>query len=60
VVGRTGALQKVDIPSPVERYLGRPLESSFDQATYIEYHSRYSVDACPKSVDVHPDVCDSV
>jgi hypothetical protein len=58
--GRTEALQKVDIPSPVERYLGRPMESSFDQLMYIKYHSQYSVDACPKSVDVHPDVCDPV
>jgi hypothetical protein len=60
VAGPTEALQKVDIASPIERYLGRPMESSFDQLIYLEYHSRYSVDACSKSAEVHSDVCDPV
>jgi hypothetical protein len=50
------ALKKVDIPSSLERYLGRPTDSSFDELTYLEYHSRYSVDEHHNSDDAHRDV----
>jgi hypothetical protein len=55
-----GALEKIDIPSPLERYFGRPIDSSYDQLTYIDYHSRYSVGALPASCDVDKDVCEPV
>jgi hypothetical protein len=51
------ALKKVDIPSSLERCLGRPMDSSFDALTYLEYHSRYSVDEHQNSDDAHRDVC---
>jgi hypothetical protein len=54
------ALEKIDIPSPLERYFGRPIDSSYDQWTYIDYHSRDSVDAHPASCDVDIDVCEPV
>jgi hypothetical protein len=38
------ALKKVDIPNSLERYLGRPTDSLFDELAYLEYQSRYSVD----------------
>jgi hypothetical protein len=40
-------LEKIDIPSPLERYFGRLTDSSYDQLACIDYHSRYSVDARP-------------
>jgi hypothetical protein len=58
--GRTEAVQRADISSPVEKYFGRPMESPFDQLTSLEYHSRYSVDALPKSVVVHRAICNPV
>jgi hypothetical protein len=38
-----GAVDEVDVPSPLERYFGRPIDDSYDELTYLEYHSRYSV-----------------
>jgi hypothetical protein len=54
------ALEKTDIPGPLERYFGRPIDSSYDQLTYIDSESRYSVDARPASCDVDKDVCEPV
>jgi hypothetical protein len=54
------AVEKVDVPSSLETYLGRPVESSFDRWTYLEYHSWYSIADHPTSLDVDPDVCDPV
>jgi hypothetical protein len=54
------ALEKIDIPSSLERYFGRPIDSSYDQLTYIDYHSRHSVDARPASCDVDKNVCEPV
>jgi hypothetical protein len=51
-------LGKIDIPSPLERYFGRPIKSSYDQLTYIDYPSQYSVDARTASCDVDKDVCE--
>jgi hypothetical protein len=51
------ALQKIGIPSSLEKYLGRPTDSSFDELTYLEYYSRYSVDDHQNSDDAHRDVC---
>jgi hypothetical protein len=48
------ALEKIDIPGPLERYFGSPSNSSCD------YHSPYSVDAGPVSFNVDKDVCESV
>jgi hypothetical protein len=58
--GPGDALEKIDIPSPLERYFVRPIDSSYDQLTYIDYHSRYSVDARPPFCDVDKDVCEPV
>jgi hypothetical protein len=58
--GLGDALEKSGIPNPLERYFGRPIDSSYDQLTYIDYHSRYSVDACPASCDVDKNVCEPV
>jgi hypothetical protein len=41
--GLGDALEKINIPSPLERDFSRPIDSSYDQLTYIDYHSRYSV-----------------
>jgi hypothetical protein len=55
------AVEKVDIPSSLETFLGRPTDSSSDQLTYLEYHSRsFIVDYPTSSPDVHPDVCNPV
>jgi hypothetical protein len=56
--GPDDALEKIDIPSPLERYFGRPIDRSYDQLTYIDSRSRYSVDARPASCDVDKDVCE--
>jgi hypothetical protein len=48
------ALEKIDIPGPLERYFGRPIDSSCD------YHSRSSVDARPASFNGDKDVCEPV
>jgi hypothetical protein len=53
-VGPADAVKNVDIPSPLESSLGRPTDSSFDQLTYIERHSRYSIVDHPISPDAHP------
>jgi hypothetical protein len=58
--GPADALDKVDVPSPLERYLGRPTDNSFNQVTYLEYHSRYDLDSHPRSSDVHTGVCQAV
>jgi hypothetical protein len=58
--GPGGALEKIDIPSPLKRYFGRPIDSSYDQLTYIDYHSRYFVDTRPASYDLDKDVCEPV
>jgi hypothetical protein len=54
------ALEKIDISSPLKRYFGRPIDTSYDQLTYLDYHSRYSVDTRPASCDVDEDVCEPV
>jgi hypothetical protein len=53
-------LEKIDIPSPLERHFGRPIDSSYDHLTYIDCHSRHSVDARPASCDVDKAVCEPV
>jgi hypothetical protein len=58
--GPGDALEKIDTPSPLERYFGRPIDSSYDQSSYIDYHSRYSVDVRPASCDVDKDVSQPV
>jgi hypothetical protein len=58
--GSGDALEKIDIPSPLERYFGRPIDSSYDHLTFIDYHSRYSVDAFPASCNVEKDACEPV
>jgi hypothetical protein len=54
------ALEKIDIPRPLERYFDRPIDSSYDQLIFLDYHSRYSVDAHLASCDVDKDVCEPV
>jgi hypothetical protein len=54
------AFEKIDIQSPLERYFGRPIDSSYDQLTSLDCHSRYSVDVCPASYDIDKDVCEPV
>jgi hypothetical protein len=58
--GPSDALEKIDIPSLLERYFGRPIDSSYNQLTSIDCHSRYYVDARPASCDVDKDVCKPV
>jgi hypothetical protein len=58
--GLGDALENIDISSPLERYFGRPIDSSYDQLTYIDYHSRYSVNTRPASCDVDKNVCQPV
>jgi hypothetical protein len=58
--GPGDALEKINIPSLLERYFGRPIDSSYGQLTYIDYHSRYFVDARPASCDADKDVCEHV
>jgi hypothetical protein len=58
--GPGDALEKIDIPSPLDRYFGRLIDSSYDQLTSIDCHSQYSVDARPASCDVDKDVCEPV
>jgi hypothetical protein len=55
---RADALQKVDVPSPLERYLGRPRDSSFHDLTDLDDHSRCCVDDHSIFSDVHRDVCE--
>jgi hypothetical protein len=54
------ALEKIDIPRPLERYFDRPIDSSYDQSFFLDCHSRCSVDAHPASCDVDRDVCEPV
>jgi hypothetical protein len=56
--GPGDALEKIDIPSPLEGCFGCLIDSSYEQLTYIDYHSRYSVDTRPASCDVDRDVCE--
>jgi hypothetical protein len=58
--GPGDALEKIVIPSPLERYFNRPIDSSYDQSTYIDYHPRQSVDPLPAPCDVDKDVCEPV
>jgi hypothetical protein len=58
--GPGDALEKVNIPSPLERYFGRPIDSSYDQLTDIDDHPRYSVDARPASYGIDKDVCEPI
>jgi hypothetical protein len=60
ISGPSDASEKIDVPSPLERYFGHPIDSSYDQLTYIDHYSRYSVDAGPASCDVDKDVCEPV
>jgi hypothetical protein len=41
--GRRDALEKVDSPSPLERYLLRPESELLTPVTYADYYARYSV-----------------
>jgi hypothetical protein len=34
ISGLGDALEKINIPSPLERYFGRPIDSSYDQLAY--------------------------
>jgi hypothetical protein len=54
------AVENVDIRIPIEKYFGHPTNNSFDQLTYLEYQSRYSIVDHPTFADIHPDVCDPV
>jgi hypothetical protein len=56
--GTSDSLHKIDIPSPLERYFGRPKDYRDDQLTDLECCSRYSVDDCATSADAFPDVCE--
>jgi hypothetical protein len=47
-----------DEPSALERYLGRAVQSAFDQSTYVEYSSRFSVDARPATEEMQSDCCE--
>jgi hypothetical protein len=58
--GSGDALEQIDIPSPLERYFGRPIDRSYHQLTFIDYHSRYSVGTSATSCDVDKDVCEPV
>jgi hypothetical protein len=58
--GPDDALDKIDVPSPLERYFGWLTDDSYDELTCLEYHSRYSVDALLKSSESCPDVCQPV
>jgi hypothetical protein len=58
--GPGDALEKIDIPSPLEKYFRHPIDNSYDQLTYIDYRYRYSVDTRPASCDVDKDVCEPV
>jgi hypothetical protein len=53
--GPRDALEKVDLPSPLERYLLRPEVELFTPLTYVEYYARYSVDARATSARAIPD-----
>jgi hypothetical protein len=53
-------LEKIEIPSPLERYFGRPTDILNDQLTYVDHQSRYSVDARLASCDVDKDICKPV
>jgi hypothetical protein len=50
--GPDGALEKINLPSPLERQFGCPTDSSYDQLISIDHHSRHSLDAQPSSSDV--------
>jgi hypothetical protein len=53
-------VESVGIPSPIEKYLGRPTDSSFDHLTYLDYHSWYFIVDHPTSPDTHPNVYNPV
>jgi hypothetical protein len=42
--GPDDALDKVDVPSPLEAYFGRPTQDSYHELIDLEEHSRYSMD----------------
>jgi hypothetical protein len=52
------ALMKVDSPSPLERYLGRSADESFDHLTYADYYANYSVDSKASSDQSPRDICE--
>jgi hypothetical protein len=58
--GRADALPMVDVLSPLERCLGRPRDSVFHHLTYLDDHSRCSVDDHSASSGVHWDICEPV
>jgi hypothetical protein len=45
------ALQKVEIPSPLERYFRRPRGPPYDPMTFLEYHSNYVSQPLTESSD---------
>jgi hypothetical protein len=58
--GPGDALEKIDIPSPLKRYFGSLIDSSYDQLAYLDYYFWHSVDARPASCDGDKDVCEPV
>jgi hypothetical protein len=58
--GPADAVEKGNIPNPIEKCLGRLTDSSFDQLTYHGCHFRYSIVDYPTSPDAHSDVCNPV
>jgi hypothetical protein len=58
--GPGDALEKTGIPSPLERYFGRPVDRGYDELTYVDYHFRYSVGARPASCGVDKDIYEPV
>jgi hypothetical protein len=58
--GRSDAQQKIDNPSPLERYLGRPRHVSHDLELYTEYYAGYSLDPKHCASNGQPDLCDPV
>jgi hypothetical protein len=53
-------LEEIRIPNPLERYFDRLIDSSYDQLTYLNHHSRRPADARLASCDVDRDVCEPV
>jgi hypothetical protein len=48
---------QVDVPSPLERYLGRPLGHRYEILTFMEYYAEYSVESKRRSESSDPDQC---
>jgi hypothetical protein len=57
VVGPEDALEKVDNASPLERYFNRPKAPQFDELTFLDYYSQYSLETVQPSDNALPDDC---